>query len=299
MASPIVLVYQGIVWKDVLFADAALAGFAALAWAGSAWRRPALRRGALVTAFVFFSLACLSRQNGAIIPCCGVAALFAISWNAERGLGPPRATVRRAALRALLAAALTALAVGAVDFGLALHSDGEPQASRQLERLEIYDLAGAVRADPTADLSILDRSNPALERFIRRQAAPGWQAAGADYLTNLPGTGTMLMSAGDAVTEQWGALIAHRTTLYLRLRWKVFLAVLATPAADVCPMVMSGVDSGNPELLAGAGLRPRYDAMDQWDDEYQSTFMGTPVFSHLFYGALAVITLLGWALSRI
>src|SRR5258708_37867822 len=32
-ASPLVLIYQGLVVKDVLFADASLAGFASIAWA--------------------------------------------------------------------------------------------------------------------------------------------------------------------------------------------------------------------------------------------------------------------------
>ena len=296
MASPIVLIYQGIVWKDVLFADAAMAGFAALAWAASIWRRPAARGGAIVVAFALFSLACLVRQNGAIIPFCGVAALFAISWNAEKTMGPSPGAVGRSARRALAAAALTALAVGAADYALSRHSDGEPQDSRQLERLQVYDLAGAVRADPAASLATIHRSNPILEQFIRTEAAPGWQAASADYLTDLPGARAMLMSSSGAVTRQWAALIVRRPALYLELRWEVFLAVLTTPPSDDCPMVMAGVDSGYPELLAAAGLRPRYNGRDHWDDDYQSAFMGTPVLSHLLYGALAII-LAGWAMA--
>ena len=43
VANPLVVLYEGIVWKDVLFADATIAGFAALAFAAARWRNACLR----------------------------------------------------------------------------------------------------------------------------------------------------------------------------------------------------------------------------------------------------------------
>ncbi|MHB8528460.1 MAG: hypothetical protein ACYC8V_02995 [Caulobacteraceae bacterium] len=298
IASPLVLVYQGIVWKDVLFADASLSGFATLAWAGRIWPWPARRYAALAVALALFCLAGLSRQNGLIVPVFGALALSVIAFAASSRGAPRKRVVIRSAAHGLAFLALVAVGVGAATLAFKVHGDGRPETLNQWKRLQVFDLAGATRADPRIELSILHSRAPALERFIRDEAAPAYQAAGADNLEKLPGADVTTASAGHALADQWIALILQRPSLYLRTRTPVFLSILLTRSKDSCAMVFAGVDPGDPALLRAAGLQARYTARDQWVDGYESSFLGTPVFSHLVYGGLAVV-LLAWALREL
>jgi hypothetical protein len=62
-------------------------------------------------------------------------------------------------------------------------------------------------------------------------------------------------------------------------------------------MIISGIDGGDPSLLARAGLRARDDAKDEWDEDYASRFLGGPLYSHVFYGALLILSL-AWLAGR-
>ena len=192
----------------------------------------------------------------------------------------------------MLAVALVALVTGTATYELEAHGDGLPENLHQLKRLQVYDLAGATQADPKLDLSILHREAPDLEQFIRKEAAPNFRPAGSDNLENLPGADTLLIPEGDAVRHQWRALITQQPGLYLHTRMRVFLSTLLTPKTDSCPMYFVGIDGEDPGLLRDAGLTERYNDKDQWDDSYSGQFLGTPVFSHLFYGGLLLILLL-------
>jgi hypothetical protein len=293
MASPIVLVLQGVVIKDVLFANAALAGFAALAWAGRCWTSP-LRRGVLLAASVLLlALASLTRQNGFVAPFFGALALAAI---VNGRLTPGRgAGLARAGLWAVGALAV----VGLVDFlavgALAARSDGRPENANHLKVLQVYDLAGALRGDPALPLPIVHAGQPALERFLRDQAAPHYRPAGADNLFALPGA--MMTPPGAAVGRQWADLIREHPWLYAGTRARVWWTTLDTPGSAGCPLIITGID-GDRNLLARAGLRARDDAKDDWDEDYALRFVGGPLYSHVAYAALLIGSLLwlaaGW-----
>src|SRR5438477_8443312 len=75
VANPLVVLYEGIVWKDVLFADATIAGFAALAFAAARWRNACLRFTLIGASVVLLSLAAMARQNGVVLLGAGVIAL--------------------------------------------------------------------------------------------------------------------------------------------------------------------------------------------------------------------------------
>jgi hypothetical protein len=45
-------------------------------------------------------------------------------------------------------------------------------------------------------------------------------------------------------------------------------------------------------MLAAAGLAARDTDKDDWDGDYAAAFLGTPVFSHLAWGGLALVLLL-------
>jgi len=293
MVSPIVLIYQGVVLKDVLFANAALAGFAALAWAGRLWGH-AFSRGLLLgAALLLFTLAALTRQNGIVVSLFAALALGAIA--AVR----PEVGRRSRIIRGILWTATALALVGACDVlaGVALRarSDGRPEDANHLKVLQVYDLAGATRLDPTTPLPILRARQPALERFLREQAASHFRSAGVDNLFALPGGGAMMVPQGSAAGRQWASLIRDHPRLYIEARTRVWLTTLRTPGSAGCPMIITGVD-GDPAMLARAGLRARDDAKDEWDEDYASRFLGGPLYSHMFYGSLLIVTLawLAW-----
>lgn len=289
MASPLVLIYQGVVWKDVLFANASVAGFAALAWAGRMWPRPPLRYALLVVALVLVSLAGLTRQNGVIIPICASVGLVAMRLF-DRSAGSTVAARARAAGYGALGLALSVTIMAGATAALDAHGDGEPENLNQLKRLQVYDLAGMTRLDPAIDLPVLHSRAPDVERFIRTQAAPHFDVTSADNLEALPGADDYLIPEGDGASRQWTALILARPDLYLRTRAAVFAMTLLSPSS-ACRSVFVGVTGEDPALLREAGLAVRFNQRDRWDAHYAIAFLGTPVFSHLFYAGVLIVVM--------
>ncbi len=288
MISPIVLIGQGVVLKDVLFANAALVGFTALAWAGRLWEEPARRGVLLCAALLLIGLAALTRQNGIVV------APFAALSLAGIARSRLRVSTRRPLLKALawsLGGLASAVAIVVLANAMLLaRSDGRPENAAHLKVLQAYDLAGAVARDPGVPLPVLRAEAPTLERFVRAQAATHYRAVGADYLFSLPSGPRMLTPRGSAVGRQWFELIRNHPLLYLRTRGAIWLATLTTPPRDACPIIIVGVD-GDPAMLARAGLKTRMDAKDAWDEDYASSFIGGPLYSHLFYGAVLIMAL--------
>jgi hypothetical protein len=153
-ASPLALIYQGLVVKDLLFADASVAAFAALAWAAKLWSRPSARLVLIALALVFLTLSALVRQNGALVAAVGCASLAAIA--AARTNRSRR--VRSFAIAGAASAAFVTAGVTAADLAFIAHSDRQPEAARQWMSLQVYDLAGEVRREPALPLSVLDRA---------------------------------------------------------------------------------------------------------------------------------------------
>ena len=195
---------------------------------------------------------------------------------------------RRAIGHGLGALAACVALFGAASYGLAMRGDGEPARALQLEWLRVWDLAGAVRADPGTPLTILDQSAPSISRFLRERAAPAWRPERVDPLLDLVADDGALEDAAPAVSSQWWALITSRPDLYGRVRLADFDEVLATPDLMACRPLFVGLD-GPPEMLKALGLEPRHRAKDAWARRYSLAFVGTPVLSHLVYGALAII----------
>jgi hypothetical protein len=281
-ATPVVLVYQGAVLKDVLFANTAMAGFACLAWLERLSGRPALRRLVIAKACIFFALAALTRQTGFVVPLCGVLALTAIMRMRGAGWG-----------RAITVGALALLGIGLIVAGatlfLTLHGDGKPENHRQMQRLQAWDVAGALHRDPTLALPATHATAPDLEAYLRDDAAPRWKAATSDNIANPPSFEPLMSPRANGVGRDWVRLIVKDPGLYLRVRTEVFLATLTTPPADSCPMIIIGVDNGSQELLQMSGLTARRSERDDLAEDYASDFYGTPVFSHLAWGAVLLI----------
>jgi hypothetical protein len=281
-ATPLALVYQGAVLKDVLFANTAMAGFACLAWTQRLWDRLALRRLVIAKACVLFSLAALTRQSGFVVPLCGVVALIVLvrmqgaRWE-----------------RAINVGAVALLTIGVIVAGASLflirHGDGKPENHHQMQRLQAWDIAGALHRDPHLALPATHATAPDLEAYLRYDAAPRWKAATSDNIANPPSFEPLMSPRADGVGRDWVRLIIKNPGLYLRVRTEVFLATLTTPPADSCPMIIIGVDNGNPEVLEMSGLKARRTDRDDLAEDYASNFYRTPIFSHLAWGAVMLI----------
>jgi hypothetical protein len=282
-ASPQVLVFQGVVWKDILFADAALGAFAALAWAGRT--RGARSWAWLGLAFIACVVAALVRQTGFVVPLAAAGVYVVI--EVERGGRALAGAVARAGA-ALLAVLLIAILAHAA---FMTRSDGRPGAAGQLAMLRVFDLAGALRLEPGLPLPALHEQAPRLERFERAEAAPAWRASTIDGLHVLPGATALLPPSTPALSADWRNLVLRHPWLYARVRAQVFWDTLATPDSADCPLVSVGVQDLDRSELARAGLRPRSTSRDEWDEDYVWSLWDTPALSHLAWGALALVVL--------
>lgn len=276
---PQFLLYQGIVWKDVLFADSAAAGFACLARADARWSAARARFAWIAGAVVLLALAALTRQNGALVLVVGALALGVV---AARAAGRRRGALYAAA--ALACASVLALSAG---FALSLRSDGGEGPVAQLALLRLYDLTGAVKEDPSLPLDVLEREAPEFARLIR---SDGVRLYSPERNDTLVGSQPLQNALADAepgwLAAQWKDLVLRHPALYLKVRARVFAWVLLTPDIVACRPVFTGVEGPAGEM-ADLGLVPRRDARDRALAGYSKAFLGTPVFSHLFFAVLA------------
>lgn len=281
--TPQLLLYQGTVWKDVLFANAGIAGFAALSAAASDWPSTARRYAWLGMAALALGLAALARQNGILL--LPVAAI-ALGLIAAR-LQPARAGWKYGL--GFFGASL--LVMGLANFALSLRSDHGQGAANQIRLAQTYDLTGMLHQDPSLRLARLERQAPALAAAIRKDGVPLYSPHLMDTLENSAAlTDAIYRAPPGAIFAQWRALIAAHPLLYLRERLPVFGWVLAPPDPLVCHPDVVGVD-GPPETMKLLGLAPHIRAQDRLLYRYVAHFFHTPVLSHLFYGALALMAL--------
>lgn len=288
VATPQILIYQGIVWRDVLFANLAVAGFVCLAYAARDWsaRKNLL---AVLAALALLALAAAVRQNGMVLL---LAAAAALGWTA-RGGGLRGALAWGAGF--LLAGVVLALAVDRV----AQPPNTTPglREDASLRILQHYDVVGAVAQDPTIRLDEIGRVRPAAQALIESEAGRIYSSSRVDTLDQEPGFRIALWRTPDAVmAAQWRAILLEHPLDYLRHRLAAFRWVVLTPELQKCLPVHVGV--GGPEAtLAELQIVEGLDPADRALHRYAQGFYGTPIFSHLAF-AVAAIVLIGLLLLR-
>ncbi len=273
---PQFLLYQGIVWKDVLFADAVLAGFVCLAHATTGRHRLILLAGSLL----LLVLAALARQNGAILLPFAAAAVIAGEWKSGR---------RQAIVWGLVWLVLAGAIVVAASFALDLRSSPDSGPGEQIELLQTYDLAGA--ASHGIPLERLRKKAPRLAHGLETTGARLYTPQRNDPIAASDAiTSAVERTAPSIIAEQWRALIVSYPALYLSLRADAFRWVFLTPDIVACRPLFAGIE-GPADALKQLGLAPRRDAKDRAFIAYGAAFMGTPVFSHLFWELAALAAL--------
>jgi hypothetical protein len=272
--TPQWLLYQGEIWKDILFTDAAIAGFAALAV-----HAKTRGRAALALSVLLLVLAASTRQNGLVL--LPVAAItMGLIARRQGGSGWRSATLSLLAMLALVAA---------LHFALAPRTDGGDGASAELRLGQSYDLAGALAREP--DLVLPLEADPVLDRVLRTRARALYTPLRNDPMAADPAVRQALTNAPDGIIAgAWRTLLLRHPLLYLQTRWADFLAVLTAPDSLACHFAPVGV-SGSPMLLARLGLKGGIRPQDQTLANYAKAFANTPVFSHLAWGALAIVLL--------
>jgi hypothetical protein len=280
VATPQVLIYQGIVWRDVLFANLTIAGFVLLARADLLW---AERRAwvSLGFAALCLGLAAAVRQNGVVLV---VFAAIALAWSA-RGAG----------WRGMLGCGVGGFAV-TVAIALGLSAVTQPRQAVEHLRpgaealiLQHYDIVGAVAHDPTLRLGDIAAADPAAAARIASEGPKIYSAARVDTLDLDPVFRRTLWKLPDAaVHAQWLDLITHHPGAYLAHRLDVFRWVLMTPDLGRCLPVQVGV-VGPPDMLDELEIEAAPLPKDAALRSYAAQFYGTPVYSHLAWSVVALV----------
>jgi len=281
---PQLLLYQGIVWKDVLFADCGVAGFVCLAHVARVWPSSPWRTAWGALALALLCVAALTRQNGLLLL---PPAAAACGWIVMRRTRSVRTGIISGSAALATAGFLVTLATSAVN----LRSNGDSGPSEQVKLLELYDLSGAVAAEPGFPLSHLARSEPALERLIRSEGAHLYTPARVDPIASSSALQTELRNANvDALGADWITLFTAHPLTYLTIRAQVFWWVLATPDIFQCRPLFVGVE-GPPDALKVLGLSARRTAADNRLQTYGLYLLNTPVFSHLAFAGMGLIAM--------
>jgi len=275
---PLILIWQGIVWKDVLFADAMLAGFALLFCASAS---PS-RRGRLINSVLglaFLTLAALARQNGVIALAMGAAALGYTSTSS-----------RLSTFGRLWRAAVVAAIAFAVCFGVSIAISGvlarravDPGASEaQLHMLQTYDVVGAIAHQPNLELRDL---SPSIAELMRQAAATRYTSRRNDALLKPP-FNEITANDADEIQSQWIDIILHHPKPWLEHRAAVFGWHIGSNA-NVCYAETTGVDGLAP-LVRKLGLTIHQSPRDLGLEIYAGLFHPTPLNSHIFYALAAL-----------
>ena len=279
--SPLVLIYQGIVWKDVLFANASIAGVICLAWSLKRWEARWARTLLLLAALVLLSASALLRQNGVVA---ALLAAGALGWARAGGGGWRRGLAW--GLGGLAAVLVTSHAMNlATQPGGPGSGDGMGEGVRTLQS---YDLLAAVTLVPDFPLTAVTRAAPDAAETIRSLGPRYYSPERIDFADGQPDIADALRAApASALAADWRAFVLAHPVIYLQERAEVFRWVFLTPRIERCVPVCLGVQ-GPKEALEKVGMVFRWSDQDERLLHYNRTFLHTPVYSHLAYALLAL-----------
>ena len=284
-ASPLLLLEQGIVWKDVLFADTAVGGFVLLSIAAQPERTREGRMALTLAAAALLVLATLVRQNGVIAPAFAALAVGRFAW----GMHPELATRPRLGRAGAVGGGLLVIVlICAAIANMALMTRKAPDdvgAGGQLRVLKIYDLVGVAKRAPGVDLSPLHASG--LDAHIRAALAV-YTPLQNDPVTAAPGIDDAVTNGAPGLDEAWRKAILQHPGAWLAHRLEVFRWIALPPDVSRCTAVYTGVD-GPPEVLQQLNIKSAWRAQDIKLAHYAQAFVRTPLYSHAAWGLLALV----------
>ena len=288
IATPQLLIYQGIVWRDVLFANLSVAGFIMLAHAAKGWRTK-VPYPPLGGALVCLALATLVRQNGVLLLLAGALVV------ASTARGGKRSARLAWGLGFLVAAGV--LALGVNELAQPAQVPEKLRLNSAALILQHYDVVGAKAHQPDLRMDDIGAADPAARTLLESQAASHYSASRVDTLDLDEAYRKALWRVPDAaMNAQWLDVILHHPGAYLLHRADVFRWTFLTPELVKCLPVQVGVE-GPADMLHGLDLQAGADNQDRALAAYAQRFYPTPVYSHLTW-ALVAVGVIGLLLFR-
>lgn len=277
-ATPQLLIYQGIVWKDVLFADASVAALVCVALAA----REGVGRGAraawLVLALLLLAIGAEARQNGLVV---AVVAAIAVGWIATRWRGWKLGAGLGAGF--LVGVVATAHLMGVLALGTMKRDPGVDAGAGVafgVRLIESYDLIAAQVLDPRYHLNVFERAQPAAAAAIRARGPSVYTSARVDFLAGDPTIGAAFVQLPQPLVQaQWNELVTRHPALYLQVRWADFRSVVSTPVIDWCLPIDVGVEAPK-KLMDDLKMSNRWSDTDQKLSNYATWWFDTPAYRH-------------------
>jgi hypothetical protein len=281
LLTPLLLIYQGTVWKDVLFANLSLSAFTCLVLAQR--RDGRARLALLASAALLAAFAASTRQNGFVVAPLAAAAL---------GMTVPSpASLRLRVGQALAFVLLVAgcyLATQAAIRATAVRPIGDGM-SWGLTILHRYDVVGMI-ANGARPFASKPASAPESERIalsFRRDYDP----SRVDTLTK---NGDMAAYFGEVNREpgHWWRMVRDNPRAWLEHRLAVFRWMIAPPDVRRCLPVWLGID-GLDATLTTLGIRRELRPQDAALYAFSTKWFDTPLFVNGAW-ALAALALAGF-----
>ncbi|MFG1419876.1 hypothetical protein V5F38_18530 [Xanthobacter sp. V0B-10] len=278
LSTPLLLIYQGTVWKDVLFANLSLSTFTCLVLAQRHGGRRRARLTCLALAALLAALAAATRQNGVLIGLAG-AACVAIT-------APGPATLRARSTRMVAWAVCAALAFVAARSAVEASAaqpigDGMAWGLKVLHR---YDMAGMI-ANGAPPLPASPASSPESQRIVSA-FRHGYDPSRVDTLVKNVEVMSYFQDM-EQVPGLWWHTVEANPRAWLAHRAAVFRWMVAPPDVRLCLPVWVGVD-GPDATLSQLGLKREVRPQDAALYAYSTSWFGTPLFMNLTWALVAL-----------
>lgn len=272
LASPITLIYNGIIWKDVMFANFALLAFSLLI---ASERQPSWGKTLLI--MVLLAMASLIRQQGIIIALIASLAMpFILRWRQQSGwfsrIGLGLGTFLVLVVVSKLLFLLATLGTSGANSGA---------YSTPISLLMLYDIAGLIKHRPGVSLPIFEQAGipvAAFKAMVLANYTPQ-RIDTMDWFSILPATSDFF----SLIPQQWRQSILASPGAYLSHRLDVFSWQLGSFDHTKCAPVYVGIETSGQELLRSLQLSQtssRYSGQ-LWG--YASQLFDSPVFTGAWY----------------
>jgi hypothetical protein len=286
LCGPLVLIYQGIIWKDVLFANLTVFAFAYIL---SAEKHSQRRRYILYSvAMLALCLGASTRQNGfVLIPFFVVAVLILegarlTGWN----------LLRTTSLALVISIGLVAVVSLSVSLLVRSVSKVPPSSSIGwgVTQVARYDIAGIIaRGGETSRVQKIFLDNGADFEQARSDAKHFYGADRIDWLDMYGYFGREMRKLSQAQIQQiWFTLIADNPGAYVRHRLDVLRWMLWPPSILKCLPVHTGV-TGPSEVVQELQLTPGMRKSDERLEAYARPFVTTIFYRHGFFAAAGLV----------
>lgn len=267
--SPVILIYQGIIWKDVLFANSAVLAFSLLtseARTADLYRRKVPHVGASL----FIAVAVLTRQNGFIITPFFFAAIYFAYLSYSKSVAVKHVIVSAGSF-------LFFLVVFSQIAGVMIVKRADSEFSQGLRVLIQYDIAAIIARVPAARDAIPNLPEAEAPEFIT-DLQTYYTPERMDYLADSILYKNYYPSIDTAeLFRIWRELVFANNKAYFNHRTEVLRWTIFPPDPKKCLPIHVGI-SGNEELVEAMGLSSSSRPSDVRLYEYSSLFFDTPLF---------------------